>query len=142
MEADALHELENDRTSAKLLLTSVKEVNDMVEAGGEIVPSAEKHLESYKAQTQLQYKGRMLSCALAIVGGVMGVLAIPAAYELIRKRFWLIVPAVLCVVCAAAAEGIYYGVGLGWWYVGMFTAIIGTIHLLIVAPKEKHPNAN
>jgi len=137
--ADELHELENDRTSAKLLLTSVKEVNNMVEAGGEIVPSAEKYLADYKAQTQLQHKGWLASCALAIIGGIAGIFAIPAVYEFVRKRSWLIVPAVVSVVLAAAAELAYYAVGLGWWYVGMFAAIIGLIHLVIVAPKEKKP---
>ena len=139
LEADELHELENDRTSAKLLLTSVKEVDDMVEAGGEIVPSAEKYLADYKAQTELQNKGWLASCVLAILGGVAGLLAIPAAYELIHKRVWLIAPAVVSVVLAAASEASYYAVGLGWWYVGMFAAIIGLIHLLIVLPKEKIP---
>ena len=139
IEADALHELENDRTSAKLLLTSVKEVNDMVEDGAEVIPSAEKYLADYKAQTEFQHKGWMLSCILAIVGGAVGLVGIPAVYELSRRRVWLIAPVVLCLLLAAAAEAVYYAVGLGWWYVGMFTAIIALIHLVIVAPKEKKP---
>ncbi len=141
MEADELHELENDRTSAKLLLTSVKEVKDMVNGGAEIIPSAQRYLEDYKAQTKLQYTGRLISCALAIIGGIVGLAGIPAVYEFTRKRFWLIAPVIVCAALAALAEGIYYGVGLGWWYVGMFTAIIALLHLLIVLPKEKRPGA-
>ncbi len=139
MEADQLRELENDRTSAKLLLTSVKEVRDQVNAGAEIIPTAQQYLEDYKADTKLQYYGRLISCAFAIIGGIAGIAGIPAVYEFTRKRAWLIIPVIVCAACAVLAEGIYYGVGLGWWYVGMFTAIIALLHLLIVLPKEKKP---
>lgn len=141
LDAEELRELENDRTSAKLLLTSVKEVNDMVEAGGEIIPSAEKHLADYKAKTELQYKGRMLSCILAIVGGLAGLAGIPAVYEFTRRRAWLIAPVVLCTLLAAAAEGVYFYAMEEMWYVGLFTAIIALIHLVIVLPREKRPGA-
>ena len=77
----------------------------------------------------------------AIIGGLAGLVAIPAVYELCRKRVWLVAPAVLSVLCAAIAEGIYKAIGLGWWYVGMFAAIIGILHLLIVLPKEKRIGA-
>ena len=109
----------------------------MVNGGAEIIPSAQQYLEDYKAQTKLQYTGRLISCALAIIGGIAGLAGIPAVYEFTRKRVWLIAPVIVCAVFAALAEGIYYGVGLGWWYVGMFTAIIALLHLLIVLPKEK-----
>ena len=72
-------------------------------------------------------------------GSVAGCQCDTAVYELCRKRQWLIVPAVVSVVCAAAAEAVYKAVGLGWWYVGMFAAIIGLLHLLIVVPQEKRP---
>jgi len=139
-EAEELRELENDHVSAKLLLTSVKEVNDMFEESGELVPSAEKYLEDYKAETESRYSGRLIVCILAVIGGIAGLAGIPAVYELIRRRFWLIWPVVLCLVCAAAAEGIYYHAVHEMWYVGLFVAIIAAIHLLIVIPKEKRPS--
>lgn len=140
LEADELRELENDKVSAKLLLTSVKEVNDMVEEGGDIVGSAEKYLESYKADTQTLHKGRVLVSLLALIGGIAGLAALPAVYEFTRRRFWLIWPVLLCILCAAAAEAVYYLAVHEMWYVGLFVVIIAAIHLLIVAPKEKKPD--
>lgn len=139
LEADELKELENDHVSAKLLLTSVKEVNDMFEETGELVPSAEKYLEGYKADTLKIYQGRLIVCALAIAGAVMGLAAVPASYELIRRRFWLIAPVLACIFCSAAAETVYYLVKQEMWYVGLFVAVIALLHLLIVLPKEKKP---
>ena len=139
MEADALRELENDRVSAKLLLTSVKEVNDMYAESDDLVGSAEKYLQSYKAETESLRKGRIVSCVLAIIGGIAGIAALPAAYELIHKRFWLIWPVVISIICAAASEAVYYKSVHEMWYVGLFAAIIALLHLLIVAPKEKKP---
>lgn len=138
-EAEELRELENDHVSAKLLLTSVKEVNDMFEQSGELVPSAEKYLESYKAETESLNRGRLIVCILALIGGLMGLAGIPAVYELVRKRAWLIWPVVLCLLCAAAAETLYYFTVHEMWYVGLFVAVIAALHLLIVLPQEKKP---
>lgn len=139
-EAEELRELENDHVSAKLLLTSVKEVSDMFEESGELVPSAEKYLESYKAETESLYSGRLIVCILSVIGGIAGLAGIPAVYEFVRKRFWLIWPVVLCMICAAAAEAVYYFSVHEMWYVGLFVAIIAALHLLIVIPKEKRPS--
>ena len=139
METDELRELENDHVSAKLLLTSVKEVNDMFEESDDLVGSAEKYLESYKTETANLKSGRLIVSILAIIGAVVGLAAIPAAYELVHKRFWLIWPVVICILCAAGAEAVYYFAVKEMWYVGLFTAIIAVLHLLVVAPKEKKP---
>lgn len=139
METDELRELENDKVSAKLLLTSVKEVNDMYKESDDLVGSAEKYLESYKSETQTLHKGRILVSVLAIIGGIAGLAGIPAAYELVQKRGWLIWPVLVCVVCTAAAEAVYYFAAHEMWYVGLFVAVIAALHLLVVAPQEKKP---
>lgn len=138
-EAEELRELENDHVSARLLLTSVKEVNEMYEESDDLVGSAEKYLESYKSDTEKLSKGRLLVSILAIIGAVAGLAGIPAAYEIVHKRFWLIWPVVICLLCAAGAETVYYFAVKEMWYVGLFTAIIAALHLLVVAPKEKKP---
>ena len=141
-EADELRELENDRTSAKLLLTSVKEVNDMFAENDDLVASAEKYLENYKAETVSLYNGRLIVCILAAIGGVAGLAGIPAVYDFARRRFWLIWPVVLCLIAATAAEMIYFNTVHEMWYVGLFVAIIAALHLVIVIPKEKKPEVS
>ena len=131
--------MENDHISAKLLLTSVKEVNDMFAENDDLVASAEKYLEGYKAETESLYNGRLIVCILAAIGGVAGLAGIPAVYDFARRRFWLIWPIVICVIAAAAAEAVYFNSVHEMWYVGLFVAIIAALHLLIVIPKEKIP---
>ena len=76
---------------------------------------------------------------LAVTGGAMGVLGIPAAYELLRRRFLLIAPVLLCLACAAGAEALNLKLGLGQHYVALSTAIFAFLQLLIVLPKAKKP---
>ena len=49
----------------------------------------------------------------------------------------LIAPAAVCLVCAAAADGINMSLGLGQMYTALFTSIFALIHLLIVLPEKK-----
>ena len=67
----------------------------------------------------------------------MGVLGIPAAYELVRKRFLLMAPVLLCLVCAVGAAVLYKTLGVKEFYVALSTAIFALLQLLIVLPKAK-----
>ena len=137
LEADALKDLRARHASARQLLLNVPEVKEGAAGDDDLADSARRWLKTYAAETARLHDGKKLINILAVVGGAMGVLGIPAAYELIRKRFLLIAPVLLCLGCAAAAELLNMALGLGQHYVALFTAIIAFFHLLIVLPRSK-----
>ena len=106
----------------------------------DLADSARVWLNTYAQETERLYKGRLFLNALAVFGGAMGILGIPAAYELLRKRFLLIAPVLLCMLCAAGAEALNMALGLGQQYAALFTAIFALLQLLIVLPKAKKPH--
>lgn len=140
LDADALRDLRNRHASARQLLLNIPEVKARTRDDSELADNARLWLDSYQAETQRLHRGRLLVNALAVFGGVMGVLGIPAAYELIRRRFMLIAPVLLCLLCALGAEGLNMALGLGQQYWALFTAIFALLQLLIVLPKAKKPH--
>lgn len=137
LSADELRELERKHISACLLLTNVPEVKAMVNDGGDIVRSAEKYLADYKAQTGKLHSGRICICVLALAGAAAGFAGIPAAFEKTGKRSWLIAPIVLCLVCAAAADGLNMYLGLGQMYTALAAALFAAIQLALALPKKR-----
>lgn len=135
--ADELKALEDKHKSTRILLTNVDEIGDMVDAGGDIVESSEKYLAQRRADTERIFNGKMVICALAVISGVMGALGLPAAFEKLKKRAFLILPVVFCLVCAAAADGINMYLGLGQMYAALFTVVFALVQLLIILPRKK-----
>lgn len=139
VEADELKDLRNRHISARLLLTNVPEVKNGLESGLPLPESARAYLDTYGKHTAWLYSGKLLINALAVLGGVMALLEIPAAYELVRKRALLIAPALVCLVSAAGAEGLHLFLGEGQLYSALALAIFALIQLLIVLPKSGKP---
>ena len=139
LDADALRDLRSRHATARQLLVNIPEIKAGMTDDSDLADSAWIWLDTYRQETARLYRGRNLLNALAVFGGAMGILGIPAAYELIRKRFLLIAPVLLCILCAAGAEGLNMALGLGQHYVALFTAIFALIQLLIVLPKVKKP---
>ena len=137
LDADEIKELENKRTSMKILLTKPTSVKAAVDAGGNIAESAETYLAAYRSETQRLFTGRVVMCALAVLGALAGFAGVPAAFEKTKKRFWLIVPIVLCLVCACAADGISMYLGLGQMYTVIAAAIFAAVLLAAALPKAK-----
>lgn len=137
METEELKTLKNKHISARQLLVNIPEVKNRFAENGDLVESARTYLESYRAETQRLYAGRRLLNLLAVIGGVAGILGIPAAYEKIRGRFWLLAPVLLCLGCAIGADLINMRLGLGQMYSALFTAIFAVLQLLIILPKQK-----
>ena len=137
LDADEIKELENKRTSMKILLTKPAEVKAAVEAGGDVAESAGTYLAAYRSETQRLYTGRMIMCALAVLGAIAGFAGIPAAFEKTKKRFWLIAPVAVCLVCACAADGISMYLGLGQMYTVIAAAIFAAVQMAAVLPKAK-----
>lgn len=139
VEADELKDLRNRHISARLLLTNVPEVKNGLESGLTLPESARAYLDTYGKHTAWLYSGKLLINALAVLGGIMALLEIPAAYELVRKRALLIAPALVCLVSAAGAEGLHLFLGEGQLYSALALAIFALIQLLIVLPKSGKP---
>ena len=139
LDADALKDLRSRCISSRQLLMNIPEVRAMTEDESELAENARSWLGTYAQETERLYQGKRLINILAIISGVMAVLGIPAAFELLKSRFFLIVPVLLCMVSAAGAEALNLYLGEGQHYFGLFTAIFAFIQLLIVLPRVKKP---
>ena len=140
LDADALKDLREHYITARQLLLNIPEVKAAA-AGDEsrLADSARAWLGTYAAETERLSKGKLLINILAVFSGVMAVLGIPAAFELLKSRVFLIAPVLLCMVSAAAAEALNMVLGQGQHYFALFTAIFAFIQLLIVLPRTKKP---
>ena len=139
LDAEAMRDLRSRHAAARQLLVNIPEVKAGMTDDADLADSARVWLNTYAQETERLYKGRLFLNALAVFGGAMGILGIPAAYELLRKRFLLIAPVLLCMLCAAGAEALNMALGLGQQYAALFTAIFALLQLLIVLPKAKKP---
>ena len=137
LEADELKELNQKHTSARLLLSNVPEVKSGVEQGSDLPDSARAYLEAYREETGRRGTMRLILCGLAILGGAIALAEIPAAFELVKSRFLLLAPAVVCLVCAVGAFGLNELLGLKRYYAALLMAVFALAYLAIAAPKSK-----
>lgn len=128
---------ENKLSSTRLLLKKYAGISERLDNGGELAESAKAYAAEFHADYNRSYKLRLLLCALEIVGGVVGLLCIPAAYEKSKSRALLLVPAVLSIVCAVAVEAIGVASGLGKVYAAVPAIIFALLYLLAAAPKAR-----
>lgn len=142
LNADELKELKNNYSSARQLLLSVPEVKKTADETGELVAGARSFLNSYQEETLKRYRGRFVINVLSVIGGVTALVEILAAYELIKNRFLLIAPPLICLLCTAGAEAINVQLGLGQLYVAIGTALFALVQLLTVLPRKKRPLYN
>lgn len=139
VEADELKELRNSHNTARQLLLNLPGVKEDAEKSGDLAGSAEDYLRTYGEETGRVFNWKRAINLLAVLGGAMGPLALPASYELTKKRFFLLAPVLLCLICAAGAAGLCAYLSFDQQYAAMFTAIFALLHLLIVLPKSKRP---
>ena len=137
VENEALKDLTNRRNSARQLLLNVAEVKTESAGSGDIPGAAGSYLERCREKTQALYEGRRRVNLLAVLGAAAGILGIPGAYELTKKRVFLLAPVLLCLGFAAGADWLHVSLGLGQMYTALFTAIFAAIQFLIVLPKKK-----
>ena len=137
LENEELKDLTNRRNSARQLLLNVAEVKSESAESGDLPGAAGSYLERYRAETQALDEGRRRVNVLAILGAAAGLLGIPGAFELTKKRVLLLAPVLLCLGFAAGADWLHVSLGLGQMYTALFTAIFAAIQFLIVLPKKK-----
>lgn len=142
LSVDEIKELEQRRRSARIILMQEDGIESRVEAGVQLLDSTEEYLAEGRAQARLGHAMLYLINILAVAGGVFGLLSIPGAFEKFRGRIMLVLPPLLCFLCAVAADVINSLQGHGQMYTALFTAIIALLHLLLVLPRKKAVKAN
>ena len=136
---DELKELENDRRAARIILMQENEIETMVNEGGDLGESTRAFLEQHRSEAEYDHRMLYMVNMLAVIGGVFGVLCIVGSYELLRSRVLLIIPPLLCLLCAAGAYGLNLHQGLGQMYTALFAGIGALLHLAIIIPRNKTP---
>ena len=135
--ADEKKENERRFSSTRALLKGYDGVKAKLDAGGVLPDSAEEYAAEYHEEYNRLHTVRRVMCLLEVIGGVLGFLCIPAAYEKSKSRFLLIAPACASFACAAAAETAGAVNGLGQSYAAIPVMIFAALYLLAAAPRIK-----
>ena len=107
--------------------------------GAELGEAAAQYADEYYAGSNREHTARIAISVLEVLGGILGLCCIPAAFEKCRSRLVLIAPAVAAFVCAAAAEIVAVALVLGQCYAALPTLVFAPLYLLAAAPKNKPP---
>ena len=107
--------------------------------GAELGEVAAQYADEYYAEFNREHTARIAISVLEVLGGILGLCCIPAAFEKCRSRLVLVVPAVAAFVCAAAAEIVAVALALGQCYAALPTLVFAPLYLLAAAPKNKPP---
>ena len=116
-----------------------KEVEAMVNAGGELTESASLYAESFRRSFENQYFVRCLCCLLAAIAAVSGLFTLPAAFEKGKGRVLLLLPALIALAASATAIFLRYAHGLESFYSAMPVAFFALCNILAAFPKKKQP---
>ena len=134
---DEKKEIEQKHRSARIVLMQEAGIASAVNAGGDLVESARAYVQNGRDAAQRHHGFLYAINALALIGGVMGLLSIPGSFEKVKRRLLLVLPTVLCLACALAADGLNMYLGLGQMYTTLAAAIAALLHLATVLPKNK-----
>lgn len=139
-EAAVVEERKNDEAkfnSTSALLKGYDGIKSRLDNGGALPDSADEYAGEYYAEYNKLHIGRLAICILEIVGGVLGFVCLPSAFEKNKNRILLLAPAVLCFVCAAAAEAVGVALGLGQSYAAIVCAVFALLYIPCAAPRNK-----
>ena len=134
---DEKKEMEQKHRSARIVLMQEAGIASAVNAGGDLVESARAYIQNGRDGAQRHHGLLYAINALALAGGLLGLLSIPGSFEKTKRRLLLILPTVLCLVCALAADGLNMYLGLGQMYTALAAALAAVFHLATVLPKTK-----
>lgn len=98
---------------------------------------AAQYADEYYAEFNREHTARIAISVLEVLGGILGLCCIPAAFEKCRSRLVLIAPAVAAFVCAAAAEIVAVALTLGQCYAALPTLVFAPLYLLAAIPVNK-----
>lgn len=134
---DEKKEMEQKHRSARIVLMQEAGIASAVNAGGDLVESARAYIQNGRDGAQRHHGLLYAINALALAGGLLGLLSIPGSFEKTRRRLLLILPTVLCLVCALAADGLNMYLGLGQMYTALAAALAAVFHLATILPRNK-----
>ena len=131
--------IEQKHRSARILLMQEEGIAAAVDAGGDLIESARSFIQTGREEAQRHHELMYAVNALAVAGGVLGLLSIPGSFEKTRRRLLLILPSLLCLACALAADGLNMQLGQGQMYTALAVIIGAVLHLAAILPKNKTP---
>lgn len=137
---EALEQLKKDEqklSSTRAHLKNYDGVAEKLDAGMALDAAAKEYADEFYNEYNRLYKGRIVICIAEILGGLVGLICLPAAFEKLKSRFILIAPAVLSFICAAAAEALGLYLGLGQSYEVMPVMIFAAVYLACALPQNK-----
>ncbi len=135
--AEAKLELEQQRSYLRAVLLDRDGISRRAAEGMELSAAANEYLNAQRAENQRSFRGRAAAYSLMVIGAIAGFIGIPAAFEKTKKRAMLVLPPVICLVCAAAAEIICLALGRGSSYSAIGVMIFAAIQSLLVLPNMK-----
>ena len=138
---DEKKEMERKHRSARIVLMQEEAIASAVNAGGDLVESARAYVQNGRDAAQRHHGLLYAINILALDGGLLGLLSIPGSFEKTKRRLLLVLPTVLCLACALAADGLNMYLGLGQMYTALAAALAAVLHLATVLPKNKTPVA-
>ena len=138
---DEKKEMERKHRSARIVLMQEEGIASAVNAGGDLLESARAYVQNGRDAAQRHHSFLYVINTLALAGGLMGLLSIPGSFEKVKRRLLLVLPTVLCLACALAADGLNMQLGLGQMYTALAAALAAVLHLATVLPKNKTPVA-
>lgn len=138
---DEKKEMERKHRSARIVLMQEEEIASAVNSGGDLVESARAYIQNGRDAAQRHHDLLYAINILALAGGLLGLLSIPGSFEKTRRRLLLVLPTVLCLACALAADGLNMYLGLGQMYTALAAALAAVLHLATVLPKNNPPVA-
>lgn len=138
---DEKKEMERKHRSARIVLMQEEAIASAVNAGGDLVESARAYVQNGRDAAQRHHGLLYAINILALAGGLLGLLSIPGSFEKTKRRLLLVLPTVLCLACALAADGLNMYLGLGQMYTALAAALAAVLHLATVLPKNKTPIA-
>lgn len=138
---DEKKEMERKHRSARIVLMQEEAIASAVNAGGDLVESARAYVQNGRDAAQRHHGLLYAINILALAGGLLGLLSIPGSFEKTKRRLLLVLPTVLCLACALAADGLNMYLGLGQMYTALAAALAAVLHLATILPKNKTPIA-
>lgn len=130
-------EAENKLSSTRILLMQNEPIAQAVDAGGDIIEVSRSYADDSKLEYERLYKGRRILYALAAAASVLSLLVLPAAFEKIKNRALLLLPAILSFAGALAAVLYCQQLGLDQFYAAMPVVIFAPLYLLAAFGKKK-----
>lgn len=130
---------ENKLRSTRILLMQNKTIEQRVNEGGELAEVSKQYAGEFKAQSEKIFGIRRVLCYLGMAAGVLGLLVLPAAFELIHSRVLLLLPAFFSLLSSALAEMLSVRSGEGQFYTAIAVMFFALFYILAARGRKRIP---